>query len=355
MASRVLMNGNEALAEGAIRAGCQAYFGYPITPQNELIEYMAAKMPALGRGFVQAESEVSAISMVHGAAAAGVRAMTSSSSPGMSLMMEGLSYMAGCGLPALLVNVQRAGPGLAGIGPSQADYFQATKGGGHGDYRLIVLAPASVQEMHDHAFLGFDLSDKYRTPALILADGQLGLMMEPLELRPAQEVNVTGKGKPWAVNGPTGRPRNIIRSYWGKPDEIEDNNRTIQARLAEVEKNEVRFEQVAMDDAEVMIVAYGSSARLCQGAVNAARREGIKVGLFRPITLWPFPSAAMAQAAAKVRRLLVVELSYGQMIEDVRLAVGGRAVDFLGRTGGNMPKVNDVLEQVRRVSQGARQ
>ena len=350
MGKQVLMNGNEALAEGAIRGGCQAYFGYPITPQNELIEYMSEQMPQRGRVFIQAESEISSISMVHGAAATGTRAMTSSSSPGVSLMMEGISYLGGCGLPAVLVNVQRAGPGLGGIAPAQADYFQSVKGGWHGDYHMIVLAPNSVQEMHDFAHQAFALAEKYRILVMILADGQLGQMMEPLELRP--EVG-PAPDKDWALTGAKDRPRRIIRSYWAKNDDVEANNRRIQDRLQRIRQNEVRFEKLNLDDAQVMLVGFGSSARLCQGAIDELRQQGLRAGLFRPITLWPFPSDALAACASKVKNILVVELNAGQMIEDVRLAVGKQIpIHFLGRSGGNVMSVSDIAAEVRSLARG---
>jgi len=326
MSKRVLMNGNEALGEGAIRGGCDCYFGYPITPQNELTAYMARHMPRLGRAFVQAESEVAAINMVYGAAAAGKRAMTSSSSPGISLKQEGISYIAGSELPAVIVNVQRGGPGLGNIDPSQADYFQATRGGGHGDYRCIVLAPGSVQEMHDFAVDAFEIADRYRNPVMILADGQLGQMMEPIiprdEAPPAPE-------KPWALTGADGREPNIIRSYYPRGGILETHNQQIQAKLQ----------------------TYGTSARLSGGAVRRARAEGIRAGLFRPRTLWPYPYQAIADHLDHVKKVLVVELSAGQMVEDVRLAVEGRAeVHFFGRMGGGVPTVPDILEQIRKLA-----
>jgi len=348
MSKRVLMNGNEALGEGAIRGGCDCYFGYPITPQNELTAYMARHMPRLGRAFVQAESEVAAINMVYGAAAAGKRAMTSSSSPGISLKQEGISYIAGSELPAVIVNVQRGGPGLGNIDPSQADYFQATRGGGHGDYRCIVLAPGSVQEMHDFAVDAFEIADRYRNPVMILADGQLGQMMEPIiprdEAPPAPE-------KPWALTGADGREPNIIRSYYPRGGILETHNQQIQAKLQTAAEAEVRHETQQIDDAEIMLVAYGTSARLSGGAVRRARAEGIRAGLFRPRTLWPYPYQAIADHLDHVKKVLVVELSAGQMVEDVRLAVEGRAeVHFFGRMGGGVPTVPDILEQIRKLA-----
>jgi 2-oxoglutarate ferredoxin oxidoreductase subunit alpha len=348
MSKRVLTAGNEALAEGAIRAGCDCYFGYPITPQNELITYMAVHMPRLKRVFVQAESEVAAINMVFGAAAAGKRAMTSSSSPGISLKQEGISYLAGAELPALIVNVQRAGPGLGSIEPSQADYWQATRGGGHGDYRTIVLAPWSAQEMHDQPALAFDLADKYRNPVMILADGQLGQTMEPVILR---EQEASPPPKPWALTGAKNRPHNIIRSYFPRAGLLEVHNKHLQEKYAEIERNEVRFEASRLEDAKIMLVAYGTSARLGGGAVNLARKEGIPVGMLRPITLWPFPTKAIQSYLRRVKAVLVVELSAGQMLEDVRLAVDGRVpVHFLGRVGGGVPAIADVHEKIRQIA-----
>jgi 2-oxoglutarate ferredoxin oxidoreductase subunit alpha len=350
MSERVLMNGNEALGEGAIRGGCECYFGYPITPQNELTAYMARHMPRRRRSFVQAESEVAAINMVYGAAAAGARAMTSSSSPGVSLKQEGISYLAGSELPAVIVNVQRGGPGLGNIDPSQADYFQATRGGGHGDYRVLVLAPESVQEMHDLAAEAFELADTYRNPVMILADGRLGQMMEPLRLRTGRP---NPPPKPWALTGAKDRPQNIIRSYYPRGDALEKHNAHLQAKYRRMAAAEARCETTRLDDAELMLVAYGTAARLCGGAVRQARREGIAAGLLRPRTLWPFPSEAVAAGAAGVRAVLVVELSAGQMVEDVRLALDGRApVHFCGRTGGGVPSVTEVLAKVRELIGG---
>ncbi|HUU21949.1 MAG TPA: 3-methyl-2-oxobutanoate dehydrogenase subunit VorB [Phycisphaerae bacterium] len=348
MSERVLMNGNEALAEGAIRGGCDCYFGYPITPQNELTAYMARHMPRLGRAFIQAESEVAAINMVYGTAATGKRAMTSSSSPGISLKQEGISYLAGSELPALIVNVQRGGPGLGNIDPSQADYFQATRGGGHGDYRCIVLAPGSVQEMHDFAFEAFEIADRYRNPVMILADGQLGQMMEPIVL---SRKTPAPPEKPWALTGAAGREANIVRSYYPRGGMLELHNQRIQAKLQTVVEAEVRYETRQMDDAEIMLVAYGTSARLAGGAVRRARAQGIRAGLIRPQTLWPYPYEAIASYLDHVKKVLVVELSAGQMVEDVRLAVEGRApVRFFGRMGGGVPTVPDILEKIRELA-----
>lgn len=345
MADKVLMKGNEAIAEAAIRAGCRHYFGYPITPQTEIAAYMAKRMPKIGGTFLQAESEIAAINMVYGVAGAGFRVMTSSSSPGVSLKQEGISYIAGADLPALIVNVQRGGPGLGGIQPSQSDYFQATKGGGHGDYHLIVLAPASVQEMADLTVKAFDLSDKYRIPAMLLADGTMGQMMEPVSLEGITENKVE---KPWAVTG-TGmkRKHNIINSLYLKPEELERINFARYERYAEVERSEPMWEEYMTDDAEYCVVAYGIAARVSKNAVTAARAKGVKVGLIRPITLWPFPSAALAEAAKKVKAFVSVELSMGQMIEDIRLAIGcSRPVTLCNRAGGMIPDPEQVLEAI---------
>jgi 2-oxoglutarate ferredoxin oxidoreductase subunit alpha len=346
---RILMCGNEALAEGAIMAGVDAYFGYPITPQNEIPAYMSRRMPEEGRVFVQSESELAAINMVFGAAATGKRAMTSSSSPGISLMQEGISYLAGAELPAVIVNIMRGGPGLGNIAPSQSDYFQATRGGGHGDYRTIVLAPSSVQEMADFMPLAFDLADQYRTPVLVLADGLLGQMMAPVLLE-----KKTGRKLPpkdWALTGARNREQNIVRSLWLKDGVLEKINERLQSRYAQIEKNEVLCEQYQVDDADIVLVAYGISARIVRGAVTKARREGIKAGWIRPITLWPFPYEQISRAADELRIFLTVELSCGQMIDDVKLAVAGKSpVVFFGRTGGGVPTVDDVLNQIRQLT-----
>ena len=317
MAQRVLMKGNEAIAEAAIRAGCRHYFGYPITPQTEIAAYMAKKMPKIGGVFLQAESEIASINMVYGAAAAGVRVMTSSSSPGISLKTEGLSYIAGSDVPAFVVNVQRGGPGLGGIQPSQSDYFQATKGGGHGDYRMIVLAPASVQEMASLTIKGFNLADKYRMTSMILADGTIGQMMEPISF---EDAEIETYEKPWALTGTEGkRPHNVVNSLYLQPDQLEIKNFERYERYKLVEENEPMWEEYMMEDAEYCVVAFGIASRVAKNAVVAARKEGIKVGLIRPITLWPFPKQALAKAAEQVKGFVCVELNMGQMIEDVRL------------------------------------
>jgi len=346
---RLLMCGNEALGEAAILAGCDAYFGYPITPQNEVTAYMSRRMPEEGRVFVQSESELAAINMVFGAAATGKRAMTSSSSPGISLMQEGISYLAGAELPSVVVNVMRGGPGLGNIAPSQGDYFQATRGGGHGDYRTIVLGPWSVQELVDCMPLAFDLADQYRMTVMVLADGILGQMMEPvgLEEKPRRKL----PPKDWALTGAKGRPQNIIRSLWLQEGVLEKLNYRLQAKYEQVEKNEVLCEQYAMDDAEIVVVAYGVAARIVRGAVNKAREEGIKAGWIRPITLWPFPTELISRAADEFRIFLVVEMSLGQMVEDVKLAVAGKVpVLFYGRPAGGVPTVDEILDKIRQLT-----
>lgn len=346
MSEKVLMKGNEAIAEAAIRAGCLHYFGYPITPQTEVAAYMAKKMPKIGGVFLQAESEIAAINMVYGVAGTGKRVMTSSSSPGVSLKQEGISYIAGSDLPALIVNVQRGGPGLGGIQPSQSDYFQATKGGGHGDYHLIVLAPNSVQEMADLTALAFDLADKYRMPAMLLADGTLGQMMEPVKLPEPSNCTVE---KPWAVTGTQcKREHNIINSLYLKPEILEKTNFERYKRYEQIEAEEPRYESFMMDDAEYCVVAFGIAARVSKNAVVAARKEGIKAGLIRPITLWPFPKKPLAKAADKVKGFVSVELSMGQMIEDIRLATGcKKPVTLCNRAGGMIPDPEQVLKSIK--------
>ena len=351
MAKKVLMKGNEAIAEAAIRAGCRHYFGYPITPQTEIAAYMAKKMPKIGGVFLQAESEIASINMVYGAAAAGVRVMTSSSSPGISLKSEGLSYIAGSDVPALVVNVQRGGPGLGGIQPSQSDYFQATKGGGHGDYRMIVLAPASVQEMASLTIKGFNLADKYNMTSMILADGTIGQMMEPISF---EDAEVETYEKPWALTGTNmERKHNIVNSLYLKPDELEIKNFERYERYKIVEENEPMWEEYMMEDADICVVAFGIASRVAKNAIVAARAEGIKVGLIRPITLWPFPVKPLRAAADKVKSFISVELSMGQMIEDVRLATEcKRPVTLCNRTGGMIPSPEQVLESIREAQKG---
>ena len=351
MAERVLMKGNEAIAEAAIRAGCRHYFGYPITPQTEIAAYMAKKMPKIGGVFLQAESEIASINMVYGAAAAGVRVMTSSSSPGISLKAEGLSYIAGSDVPALVVNVQRGGPGLGGIQPSQSDYFQATKGGGHGDYRMIVLAPASVQEMASLTIKGFNLADKYLMTSMILADGTIGQMMEPISF---EDAEIETYEKPWALTGTKGeRKHNVVNSLYLKPDELEVKNFERYERYKIVEENEPMWEEYMMEDAEYCVVAFGIASRVAKNAVVAARAEGIKVGLIRPITLWPFPKKALQKAAEQVKGFISVELNMGQMIEDIRLYTGcKRPVGLCNRCGGMIPSPDEVLTSIRNAVKG---
>jgi len=351
MAERVLMKGNEAIAEAAIRAGCRHYFGYPITPQTEIAAYMAKKMPKIGGVFLQAESEVASINMVYGAAATGCRVMTSSSSPGISLKSEGLSYIAGSDIPALVVNVQRGGPGLGGIQPSQSDYFQATKGGGHGDYRMIVLAPASVQEMASLTIKGFNLADKYLMTSMILADGTIGQMMEPITF---EDAEIETYEKPWALTGTEGkREHNIVNSLYLQPDALEKKNFERYERYKIVEENEPMWEEYMMEDAEICVVAFGIASRVAKNAVVAARAEGIKVGLIRPITLWPFPTKALRAAADQVKSFISVELSMGQMIEDIRLATEcKRPVSLCNRAGGMIPSPEQVLQSIRAAQKG---
>ena len=351
MAERILMKGNEAIAEAAIRAGCRHYFGYPITPQTEIAAYMAKKMPKIGGVFLQAESEIASINMVYGASAAGMRVMTSSSSPGISLKSEGLSYIAGSDVPALVVNVQRGGPGLGGIQPSQSDYFQATKGGGHGDYRMIVLAPASVQEMASLTIKGFDLADKYNMTSMILADGTIGQMMEPITFEDAEP---TVYEKPWALTGTDcKRKHNIVNSLYLKPEELEKKNFERYEKYKLVEENEAMWEEYMMEDAEYCVVAFGIASRVAKNAVAEARKEGIRVGLVRPITLWPFPTAPIAAVADKVKAYISVELSMGQMIEDVRLASQcKKPVLLCNRAGGMIPGPDEVLATIRRAEKG---
>ncbi len=354
MSEKVLMKGNEALAEAAIMAGCKHYFGYPITPQTEVAAYMSKRLPKIEGGvFLQAESEIAAINMVMGVAATGKRVMTSSSSPGISLKSEGISYIAGCDLPALIVNVQRGGPGLGGIQPSQSDYFQATKGPGHGDFRMIVLAPASVQEMVDMTFKGFDLADKYQMPAMLLSDGTMGQMMEPVSLD-AGEVN--HYDKPWALTGTKGeRKPNIVNSLFLKPEELEKVNFERYERYAKIEKEEAMWEEYKMEDAEVCVVAFGVASRVSQNAIDIAREKGIKVGMIRPITLWPFPKEILKRTAEKVNKFISVELNMGQMIDDIKLSIDcKREVLLCSRTGGMIPTTQNVLDKIEEAVGGER-
>ena len=341
---RQLCKGNVAIVKAAILAGCRSYYGYPITPASEIAEAAALYMPQVGGTFLQAESEVAAINMVYGSAAAGVRVMTGSSGPGLSLMQEGISYLAGSELPCVIVDVVRAGPGLGNIAPEQSDYFCLVKGGGHGNYRNFVLAPASVQEMADLTRLAFDLADQYRNPVVVMADGFIGQMMEPLELK-YEEFEVPEK--PWAVKGTAETRKNLISSIYLEPDDLEAHQRKLEAKYKLAEQLEARHELYETEDAEILLVGYGIASRVLRSAVEECRREGLKVGLFRPITAWPFPKRALKQAAAKAQKVLVVELSNGQMVEDVRLALNGKVpVDFYGRVGGNVPSVEEVRGEV---------
>jgi len=341
----VLMKGNEAMAEAAIQAGCDAYFGYPITPQAELLEWMARRMADLGRVFVQAESELAAINMGLGAAATGARVLVTSSSPGISLMAEAMSYLAGSELPLVLINVMRGGPGLGSIGPSQSDYFQATKGHGHGDYRVPVLAPSSIAEAVELVPEAFALAERYRTPVMIVADGVMGQVMEPVVPTFRTPPRVPGG---WELSGADGRPSRVVKSMHLLPEDLERHNRALQAKYATISEREVRWAGEDLDDAEIAIVAYGTAARIARTAVERAREQGMRVGTFRPITLWPFPSSALEALSPKLRAILVVELSTGQLIEDVRLAVEGRTpVFFHGRTGGMVPTPGEVLSALR--------
>ena len=343
-----LLKGNVAFAEAAVRAGCEAYFGYPITPQTEALEHMAQRMPELGRAFVQAESELAAVNMLLGAAAAGARAMTSSSGPGTSLMMEGLSYMAGSEVPAVLVDVMRGGPGLGNIAPGQSDYLQIVKGGGHGDYRMIVLAPATVQELIDLTVEAFDLADRYRIVTVVLADGSLGQMMEGAELPPMRELR---ERPAWALTGARDREPNLVSSIHLAPEELEAFNQQLQAKYADIAEREVRLEEHLLDDARIGVVAFGTAARVAKTAIAAARAEGLPVGLLRPISLWPFPEAELRTLAERVDALLVFEMNAGQMLEDVQRIVAERVpVRFYGRTGGVMPMPEEVLEALRDIA-----
>ncbi len=345
--AKILLHGTEAICEGAIRNGCRAFFGYPITPQNEVPEYMSVKMPEIGGVFVQAESEIAAINMVYGAAGSGVRSMTSSSSPGISLKQEGISYIACAKIPCVIVNIMRAGPGLGGILPAQGDYFQAVKGGGHGDYRLIVLAPASVQEACDLTYLAFDLSDKYRVPAMILGDGMIGQLMEPVELPPMRALSDIPE-KNWATDGAFGEKRRILNSLLIDPDTLEPHVQALQKTYAEIAHSETRCETYLCEDAEIVLTAYGTVGRIAKSAVDALRKCGVKAGLIRPITLFPFPAEAYRAAANTAKAFLTVELSLGQMVEDVELAVGGKKpVYFFGRQGGNVMTEEEIVDAAK--------
>ena len=342
----ILMKGNEAIGEAAIIAGCRFYFGYPITPQNELPAYMAARLPKVGGTFLQAESEVAAINMVYGAAAAGARVMTSSSSPGMSLKQEGISYLAGAELPAVVVNMMRGGPGLGNIAGAQGDYFQSVKGGGNGDYHSIVLAPGTVQELADLTVKAFDLADQYRMVVIILGDGFTGQMSEPITL-PSPTGRSFDKGS-WSLTGTRGRQTHLVASMRLNPDDaLAGLNAHLQEKYRLVESREAMWDSLELEDADTLLVAFGLSARICRSAVSAARKQGVKVGLFRPITLWPFPTPALAAAARGKKKVLVVEMNSGQMVQDVRLAVDGAApVEFYGALGGLTPQVDQVVERI---------
>ncbi len=354
MANKVLMKGNEALAEAAIRAGCRHFFGYPITPQTEVSAYMAKKMPKIGGVFLQAESEVAAINMVYGAGGAGARVMTSSSSPGISLKQEGISYIAGADVPCVIVNIVRGGPGLGGIQPAQSDYYQAVKGGGHGDYHLVVLAPSSIQEMVDLTSDAFDIGDKYRCPVMIMGDGMLGQMMEPVEFKDTEVDELPEKE--WATTGTDmKRKKNIINSLFIEPKDLEDLVLARQKKYDEIEKNEVRYEAEGIEDADIVLVAYGTTARIAKTAMAKAKAKGLKVGIIRPITLWPFPYEAFEKAleGGKKKTFLAVEMSMGQMVDDVKIAVNGRAdVEFFGRTGGIVPTPNEILNKIEEIAGG---
>lgn len=347
MSEKVLMCGNEAAGEAAIQAGCRFYAGYPITPQNEFTAYMARRMPETGGTFIQAESELAAISMVFGASVAGARAMTSSSSPGISLKQEGISYLVANELPAVIVNMMRGGPGLGNIAPAQSDYFQATKGGGHGDYNLAVLGPATVQELADLMSHAFDMADKYRNPVLILADGIIGQMMEPVEIK---EKSPEPPGKDWILTGAGERKPRIIRSLLLNEGELERHNHHLQEKFGRIKENELLYEEIDLSDADLVLVAYGTSARIARAAMTQARSEGIRAGMIRPITLWPFPEKIIADTSSRTKSFLVVEMSAGQMIEDVKLAVEGKApVHFYGRTGGGVPTVEEIIRKIREI------
>lgn len=347
--AKQLLKGNEAFAEAAVRAGVEGFFGYPITPSTEFLEYMSRRMPELGRAFVQAESEVAAINMVYGAACTGKRTMTASSSPGISLMSEGISYIAGTEVPAVIVNVMRGGPGLGNIAPSQGDYYQMTKGGGHGDYFPIVLAPATVQEAIDYILLAFDLAEKYRSIVHIVVDGNIGQMMEPAELPPMRAIPT--RQPSWAVRGAEGREPNILTSIYIDPVEEEVTNIRLIKRWMTIEKNEIRYKEFMLDDAEIAVIGFGTAGRVASSAVRAAREEGIKVGLFRPVTLAPFPKQEIADISKRVRRILVVEMNSGMMLEDIKAQVQGRIpVEFYGRLGGMTPFPDEILDEIRRVA-----
>jgi 2-oxoglutarate ferredoxin oxidoreductase subunit alpha len=347
LAETVFVRGNEAIAMGAIEAGCRFYFGYPITPQNEIPEYMARHLPALGGTFIQAESEIASINMLLGAGATGARAMTSSSSPGISLKQEGISYMCGSQIPGVIVNMSRSGPGLGGISPSQGDYFQATRGGGHGDYRTIVLAPNSIQENYDLTMKAFDLADKYRNPVVILGDALLGQMKEPLKVRRYKKEEFPQE---WTITGAKGRKKRLLKSLYLSEGELTDHNWMLNKKYQQM-KREIRFETLLLEGAKLVVVAFGSVARIVKTSVQMAREQGMKIGLFRPITLFPFPYAALEKTSSKVRNFMAVELNTGQMVEDLKLAVGHKKthVDFYGRPPGSIPSPDELFIEIRKV------
>ena len=350
--AKVLMKGNEAIGAAAIEAGCKYFFGYPITPQSELPEYMARELPKIDGVFLQAESEIAAINMVYGAAGTGARVMTSSSSPGISLKQEGITYIAGAELPCVIVNIMRGGPGLGSIQPSQTDYFQATRGGGNGDYRLVVLAPANVQELVDLIIEGFDIADQYRNPVMILGDGMIGQMMEPVEFKSPKKRELLPKD--WATVGTGGRRKpNIINSLYLAAEELEKHNIKLQAKYKEIKENEVKVESYNIEDADVVIAAYGTTSRIARTAISQLEKEGYKVGLIRPITLWPYPYDEFDKISDKCKGILTVEMNTGQMIDDVKIAVKGKyPVYFHGRTGGMIPTPNEITEKVKEIYGG---
>ncbi|GAA0116459.1 MULTISPECIES: 3-methyl-2-oxobutanoate dehydrogenase subunit VorB [Clostridium] len=356
MADKILMKGNEAIGEAAIKAGCKCFFGYPITPQTEISAYLSRKMPKIGRVFLQAESEIAAVNMVYGAAGTGVRCMTSSSSPGISLKAEGISYIAGAELPCVIINIVRGGPGLGSIQPAQSDYFQATKGGGHGDFNMPVFAPASIQEMVDMVQEAFDVAEMYRTPVMIMGDGMIGQMMEPVQFKEREEKQLPEKT--WAANGLHGRKKhNVINSLYLKAEVLEEHNKHLQEKYKTIKENEVKYELFNCDrENDLVLVAYGTTSRICKNVVKMAEKEGIKLGLIRPITLWPFPTEAFDKTVNSTKHgYLSVELSCGQMVEDVRLAVEGKKpVNFFGRSGGMVPTPEEILSKVKELVGGAK-
>ena len=348
--AKELLEGNAAIAEAAIRAGVEAFFGYPITPQTEVLEHFSKRLPEEGRVFLQADSEVASINMVYGAACTGARVMSSSSSPGNSLMQEGISYIACSEVPAVLVNVMRGGPGLGNVQPAQGDYFQAVKSAGHGDFHMIVLAPANVQEAIDYVVLAFDLAEKYRTIAMVVADGAIGQMMEPAELPPMRPIRPPEERPSWALTGAEGRDPNVVTSLYLGAENLEEVNLRLQEKLAKIAANEVRWKEYSTEDVDLLLVAFGTVGRVCQTVVREAREQGLKVGLLRPVTLWPFPSVRLAELAEQVRGMLVVEMNAGQMLEDVRLAVEGRCpIEFYGRMGCIVPLPDEILPELEKL------